>query len=304
MRMYPPLLSPSCRPGRRGFTLAELLVAMTVLVVMLAFLTEMVQLVASAWQFGTARASDFSETRTVLGMIERDVQGMVVRPDVAAFCDSAGNPALAFYTRFPGGATTNRKVSLVEYALTTTGNPQLLRYDDGGLAYAASTPPEIQLMPTTTGTSSGTLTDLPTSPLTTSSQNITAVPSKGDQAELLVNGVVAFKYQFMNGSGTYQSNFQFNYSQPTAAANTPTLVVSIAVLDNAAYQMAANAGAFSKLAGDLAPGAPTGTQTYAQYWNGLMATAGFGSNLPLPVRAGIQVFERRIAIPVPMAIIN
>jgi hypothetical protein len=178
----------------------------------------------------------------------------------------------------------------------------------------ASTLPELQIVvplgaltPNGAAVSTGAtnLTDLPAPPLVTSSQNSTAVPSALDQAQVLVNGVVALQIQFLTPTATLQSTFQFNYSNPTATTNTPTVIVSMIVLDNAAYQLAASANAFGNLSTDLANGSgPTGTQTYAQYWNAQISSPTFGANLPKPVRAGLRVFERRIAIPVPLTIID
>lgn len=266
-------------PPRRAFTLVELMVSMAVLAIILMLFFQMVTLVTRTWQAGAARTDNFAQTRTVLGLIERDIQSMVLRPDLAAFVDENGDEACAFYTAFPlDSSASRRKLSLVQYKLATPSaadGPKLCRMEKG-LALPVS----------------GTLTpDGPTFGITDSLPNLTAASPNN-----LVDGVVGFRFQFMKRDGGLEQKFAFDPSLPDAASNTPVIVLSILVLDTTAYELARSTGSMAGLSSTFAhPPAPN--QTYAQLWESTLLS-GTLTDLPEPVRAGLRTVERRITIPI------
>lgn len=79
------------RGGRGGFTLVELLVAMTVLLVLVGILLGVFNATATSWQRGETRADGFREARAALALMARDLGG-TVPPMRAASANNAGNP--------------------------------------------------------------------------------------------------------------------------------------------------------------------------------------------------------------------
>ena len=70
-------LRPLRRLGRRGFSLIEVLVAMTILTVIVLIVAGIFQQTGLAWTLGLRRADAQSVTRAVVGAISRDLAMMV-----------------------------------------------------------------------------------------------------------------------------------------------------------------------------------------------------------------------------------
>ena len=259
----------------KGFTLVELLVAISVLAILVVIMTRIIGMVSDTWRAGRARADKFSQARMVFGMLDRDVQSMVLRRDLAAFRDKSGSNACAFYTQRPGGEG-DRRFSLVEYRLDNpTTRPSLVRADYG-MDYATLSPTRVPSL-----------------------GNTNALPDlEHAEARSLSDGIVGFAWQFVDGSGIPRDNFQFDHADPSATANTRAITVSITVLDDEACKLAERNGLLPSLTG-LLGGKPAAGETYADYWKALIGSPGFGSSLPLPVRQSLRVFERSVQIPLP-----
>ncbi|MBN8707862.1 MAG: hypothetical protein J0I10_00675 [Verrucomicrobia bacterium] len=242
---------------------------MVVLSLIVLVLAHMLSMASESWKAGTARADAMSQARVVLNLLQRDIQSVVLRRDLAAFVDETGNPACAFYTRFPavGG---DRKLSLVQYFLNE--EPSLVRSD-----HSFSFPPESQT--TMDFEDVSRLKDL----------------SSGSP-QSLASGVVGFRLQFVSAIGTLEQAFHFDYDKPDALSNTRGVILSLIVLDSAAYAEARRIDALGALLTAL-DGTPVSTQSYAEYWNQLISSPAFGENLPKKVRSGLRVFESRFPLP-------
>lgn len=260
----------------RAFTLIELLVAMVVLAIMLVLLSQMVSLASRIWTAGKAQADNFSQARVVLGLMDRDIRSMVLRRDLASFVDATGNPACAFYTRMPGPGQ-DRKLSLVAYQMAAAAKPVLLRFDQG-FSYDSPSPP---LSPTYGVVTA--LTDL-----------------SGAASQTLVEGVVRFEIQFVAADGTLGSSFQFDHDNPSAAANTRSVLLSLLILDSASLQLAQSSGKVPDILSAFG-GAPPANQSYGKYWNGLLESGTGLSALPESARRGLKAFERHVVLPVAVA---
>ncbi|MGN0887148.1 MAG: type II secretion system protein J, partial [Candidatus Spyradenecus sp.] len=70
-------LRPLRRLGRRGFSLIEVLVAMTILTVIVLIVAGIFQQTGLAWTLGLRRADAQAVTRAVVGAISRDLAMMV-----------------------------------------------------------------------------------------------------------------------------------------------------------------------------------------------------------------------------------
>lgn len=258
---------------RRAFTLLEVLVSVSILTVILLLFTQIIGVVSETWRAGVARADNFAQARVVLGLIERDVQAMVLRPDLPAFVDDSGKTACAFYTRYPG-IGTGRRLSLISYELTGAAADPKLQRADYGFAFTGATGP--------------------------------AGPRYGDTAKLadlgettrqpLVEAVLAFKVQFIRVDGQLAAAYKYNSADPLAVDNTTAVVISMVVLDSGAHGLARSSNSLSTVAATFDGAPPTG-ETYAQHWRGLLSSGDLPANIPKPVSRGLRAFERRIVLP-------
>ena len=250
----------------RAFTVLELLVAMSVLALVLVFITQAIGAVSRTWKSGVARIDNFAKARVILGLLERDIQSAVLRRDLGAFVDGGGSNACAFYSRI--GGQTNRRLSLIRYSLANPTTAPVLQRADYSLDYATNT-------------------------LTLGSTNSLPDLSKVSSQDV-AGGILRFEWQFLAADGTLQPAYQFDYDKPDSAANTKALVISVLVLDDDALRLGQQT---EKLAGllDKFVGAPAANQTYAQLWNADLNSP--PQNLPEPLRAGVRVFERHITLP-------
>jgi len=292
-----------------GFTLVELLVSITILSIILFTLAKAIGYVSQLWVNGVGIVDNYTKARNILTVMDRDVQQMVLRPDLAAFVNSnSSSPAAAcaFYTNIEGTGTDGRTVSLVQYLLnplagTTSAAQTTFGRVNTGMNYTASgTTP---LLGTATTPLPVALTQLPT-PSTTNT-------------DTLATGVIRFQWQFVDGGAnmltppytptgsapTVTTPFTYDFTAPSAASNPRAVVVSVLVLNNSAYQLATqNPAIMTKLLSDFPNTLPTTAtnQTFSQYWNGILnpATGTLDTSLPVSVRSGLQVFQRYIPLPV------
>ena len=303
--------------SRKGFTLVEIMVAMVVLALMMAGLATIIAFVSKTWLDGINVVDNFTKARIMLNLLDRDVQMMVMRRDVCAFVDNNGAPACAFYTKVQGNQNLTtidtRSLSLVQYTLATTpvttppSPPPSSMTSSGlqrialGLTFASGS---------TTMALGYPLPALPILPTTTYPSGT----SQADQTEEIGSGVIAFQWQFVDGTGTLHnptsnaslpisstSAWSYDYSNPPPPANYRAVIVSLAVMSNNAYQLAIKTQKLGTIAALFNTGAPT-NQTYARVWNTYLANPSDSTyqSLPAPLRGSgsILVFQRYIPLPV------
>jgi prepilin-type N-terminal cleavage/methylation domain-containing protein len=311
---------------KSGFTLVELIVSIAILSIMLLGLGQAMAFVSNLWIAGIGNVDNYTKARTIMSIMDRDIQMMVMRPDVAAFVDSTGaNPACAFYTNVqgnPGTATTDtRTVSLVQFLLnpalypapTTMPSATVLSTTLGRVNYGSTFPAfSTTTIPYVSATTAGI-------PLTIG--NTTSLPGLSTTnvpTDSVATGVILFQWQFIDGAGNiltpkvagspYTSYaYSYNYTAPSTSSNPRAVVVSLLVLNNAAYNLAVNTGEIATIQGlfpasglSASASVPTNAgETFSQYWNSVLNTppAGFLA-LPLPIRSGLRVFQRYIPLPV------
>jgi hypothetical protein len=281
--------------------------AIAVLSLIVIVLSTLLSVVTDTWLVAAGSVDNYNKSRVMLGVLDRDVRTMVLRSDVAAFPldKNAQYPAFAFYTKVQGSpGSDTRAVSLIQYVLTSTTTSSVLERLDYGLNFPPVAPA--------------------TNPaLTLSLNNTTSLPDLANfnatsQTESLATGVIAFQWQFVDGGGnvlnppyttpsatdapsTATTPFWFDFTNPSASYNPRGVIVSLVVLSNGGYNIAANSGTiiptlqtiFSSSSGSLATG-----QTFSQYWNSILkAPTPQMIAMPAPVRTGLQVFERHIQLP-------
>ena len=116
--------------GAAGFTLAELLVSVGVLVVLVLFFGQLLKSTATITTLGHKQMDADSQARQLLDRMAIDVAQMVKRPDVDYYLKivrqirrpMAGNDRIAFYSAVPGYYPTigsQSPVSLVAYRVNS-----------------------------------------------------------------------------------------------------------------------------------------------------------------------------------------
>lgn len=251
-----------------GFTVLELLVSMAVLALVLVLLVNAFGAVVRIWQGGKARADNFTKARVILGTLDRDLQSAVLRRDLGAFVDANGNEALAFYS-LVNGSSGNRKVSLVNYSLTNSSNSSVLRRLDYGLDYS---------------------TGAPTLQVTNALPDLSKV-----QLQDVADGILRFEWQFRTTDGSLRESYEYDSEKPNAASNTRSMIVSMLVLDDAAFRLAKQSGTFDALMAKFAAN-PSPNQTHAELWGANLLNPGFLNGLPDPVRKGVRVYQRQFIL--------
>ncbi|HEY8966756.1 MAG TPA: prepilin-type N-terminal cleavage/methylation domain-containing protein [Candidatus Methylacidiphilales bacterium] len=108
--------SRSERKGEgRGFTLVEVLVAVTVMVLLVGMMAAILGEMGKGWTSARSRVNNFTKARAMLDLMTFDLQGLLSRPDLPPFT------AESFYTQRPApGPGTSRSVSAIGYKLTDT----------------------------------------------------------------------------------------------------------------------------------------------------------------------------------------
>jgi len=270
------------RPRKsKGFTLIEIMVAIAILAVIMVLISKAVSMVSATWRSGIARVDNFSQARAVLNLVNQDIQGIVLRPDVAAFVDANGDPAFAFYSQVSGtqisaSDTAVRRLSLVEYSLNQSTTPPLFQRKDAGYSYS----------PTATNALS----------LNQGNKLPGLASLNPAQAQTLSEGILYFRWQTLNGKAEIGSTFQYEDTVPGDLTKTRAIIISLLVLDSNAFHTAQQSNLLSTIRGKFSA-TPASDHTYAQTWNGILKTPGFGSDLPPQLRNGIRTFERYIPLP-------
>lgn len=134
------------RPNR-GFTLVEMLVAITVLAIIVLFVTRLFDNAAAITSLATRRMDADGQARPVLDRMSIDFAQMVKRIDVSYYLKTAGtsmtgNDLMAFYAAIPGYyPATPSPISLVAYRIngaSTSGTYNRLERMGKGLPWNGS----------------------------------------------------------------------------------------------------------------------------------------------------------------------
>lgn len=123
------LLGP--RAGRRGFTLVEVLVASTVLVVLVLLTSQLVNNATGIVNAGDKRMDADGKSRAVFMRMAQDIEGMLRRPDADLFfVKNTGNDAFYFYSQslgsYLGGEGPPAPYAFVGYRIANRSNPTAL----------------------------------------------------------------------------------------------------------------------------------------------------------------------------------
>ena len=284
-----PLQERSCQNGsqsrgyRGGFTLAELVVTVGVLVLLVLLFTQLLNTAANVTTLGHKQMDADSQARGILDRMAIDFAQMVKRSDVDFFGKGTpapnsamtGNDQIAFYSAVPGyypPTGSQSPVSLVAYRINsaagTTPFNKLERFGKG-LVWngVSSTDIPVVFMP---------LTISATWPAATSS-------SASDSAyEVIGPQVFRFEYCYLRTDGSVSIT-------PPGISSMAAIIVDIAVIDPKSKvllndtQTTSLAGQLVDYSSNMVPGQLR--TTWQNTLNGI-------TTLPRPAISGIRVYER------------
>ncbi|HEY8965439.1 MAG TPA: prepilin-type N-terminal cleavage/methylation domain-containing protein [Candidatus Methylacidiphilales bacterium] len=257
-------------PGRRGFTLVEVVTAVAVLALLLTLLGQLVGTMSRTWIDGQRRVNNFTKSRAMLDLFVFDIQSGVFRSDLAAF--PASSPT--FYTMRSGvaQASSPRGLCLVQYS-----------YDAGATSRAAMT--------TIRRGDMAVLWDSPATRI--SFGNSTTLPQiPGITPRDAAQGVVAFKLLFIRADGTFSDT----YAPPSDANPSRAVGMTLAVVDDTALGQLVP-GQIAALRARL-DGAATGKRSVLADWEASLNGSRFEWNaFPKSLAQGLQIFERYAPLP-------
>ena len=283
---------------RRGFTLIEMLVTVSIMSFMLLMMMQMTGLAEKAWHVEQDRIDNFGKARAMVDMFTDDLQRAVYRGDLPIFGTGAPSStgtatssglyyftgttfSATFYTRLPGvpssPSTSVRDVSLVSYALSSTGQGSdkvVLQRSDLAVPWSSSQNLLFQ------------------GDVNTVLKNATAT------AREVAPGVVGFRVAFRLADGTMVDQSQYtgyNPANPTVAIDIGVAVVgkqSLAQLNTT--QVGNLQAAFNSALSFTAAPITNGIKAS---WDQKVLTASFYSNYPKDLGSGLKTFERWVACP-------
>jgi hypothetical protein len=312
-----------------GFTLAELVVSVGVLVILVFLATQLFNSAAIVTTLGNKQMDADSQARQLLDRMALDVAQMVKRSDVDYYLKSAapgplrrvlqpGNDQIAFYSAVPGyypSTGSQSPLSLVAYRVnsdSTTSTYNKMERMDKGLVWNAvsttDTPVVFIPIPVASPLSLGdgqmqTPTPTPTpaaSPAWPQAGNMAADASY----EIVGSQVFRFEYYYLLANGAF-SDIPWNSSAGHFALNgiqdVSAIVVDIAVIDPkskalltdtqlATLSTPGNANFLTDYTSGMTPG-----QLRTQWQNKVNAI----TSLPQAALSGIRFYERYLYLSPP-----
>jgi Tfp pilus assembly protein PilV len=273
----------------RGFTLAELLVSVGVLVVVVLLFTQLLNSAATITALGHKQMDGDSQARQLLDRMTIDFAQMIKRSDVTYYLkggtggSQTGNDQIAFYSATSGyysttTSTTQSPVSLVAYRVNpNSGNSafnKLERLGKGLLwnGVSSADAPLIFWKAITAPTD----TDYSTN------------------GEVVGPQIFRFEYSYLLTEGTLSIT-------PPAISGIAAIVVDIAVIDPkskvlltdsqiATFATSGNTNFLADYSSGMTPG-----QLRTQWQNTLNGI----TNLPRPALSGIRIYERYLYLSPP-----
>ncbi len=298
------------RKIRQGFTLVELLVAMTVLLLIFAVCAALTLEAQNLLNHSTEKMDADAQARLVFDRLTIDLTSMLKRTDVDYIVkDSnqtqAGNDNMAFYAMASGYFSASpdpaprNKVSLLAYRIySQTYQMQRLAKGTGWNTISSGIP--MVFLPATlsttwanlAGTGAGGYPDL----------NL----GTDTDYQVLADGVFRLEYCYILSDGTF-SNVPFlstpNHTALNGWQDVSAIYMAIAVLDDRSRALVAHgantpdlSGVTSAL-GDFKVGANQSLPPIAQ-WQTVINQSNFATQANLPVQAAqaVRIFARTIPI--------
>jgi hypothetical protein len=298
-----------------GFTLAELLVSMGVLVLLVLLFTQLLNSAATITILGHKQMDADSQARELLDRMSVDFAKMVKRKDVDYYLKSSSgsasdcgvcrnqvgeNDQAAFYTSTPGYYATSpaptpdykyrSPLSVVTYRINSDSS-RMERMGKGLPWNGASTSwTPVMFLPQTIG-----------GPQPVSGNWPSAVSSNATDSSYEVIGpqVFRFEYYYLLKNGNFSSTPWYTASSVRGMRDVTAIIADIAVIDPKSKVLVTNAD-LATLAGTLTDygGAATGNcpspnwQTPGEQRRQWQCTLDSTTGLPRTAISGIRVYER------------
>jgi type II secretory pathway pseudopilin PulG len=292
-----PLQYPRLR-NERGFTLAELLVSVGVLVLLVLLATQLLNSAVTITTLGHKQMDADSQARQLLDRIAVDFAQMVKRSDVDYFAKgtaapnsvggtTAGNDQIAFYSMVPGyypASGSQSPVSLVAYRVKSQNKLERL---GKGLVWNGVSPADTPVV----------FLPLLISNMWPYATNQSPDPNSASAYETMGSQVFRFEYYYLLKNGGFSDtpwDTNAGHTVVNGMQDVSAIVVDIAVIDpkskvlltDANIATFATPGAANFLS-DYASGMVPG-QLRAQWQNTLNGI----TSLPRPALSGIRLYER------------
>jgi hypothetical protein len=301
----------SLRAG--GFTLAELLVTVGVLVLLVLLFTQLLNSSATIATLGHKQMDADSQAREVLDRMAIDLAQMIKRSDVDYYLKSSstpqsGNDQLAFFAAVPGYYATvptpaptytqKSPLSLVSYRInsdSTSASYNRMERMGKGLAWngVSSGWTPIVFLPQTISGVPGWAAAVSTS-----------LPDPGGAYEVIGPQVFRFEYCYLRSDGNLSIT-------PPGISSMAAIIVDIALIDSKSKVLLNDAqiakfstpGDSHHFLGDYTSGMTPG-QLRTQWQNKLNGiidpnSPDFDSTMPRPAVSGIRLYERYFYISPP-----
>jgi len=310
--MRPPFQSRFTDPPS-AFTLLELLVAMGVLALLTALVSQLVNNAASITAMGNKRMDAEWQARAVFDRMAIDFARIVKRPDVDYFLKDGnanpqrGNDQIAFYSEVPGyypETSSQRPVSLVAYRINSAPY-RLERLGKGLLWNGASTSnPAVVFMPQTL------VATWPTATNTTEDSNYEVIGPQVFRLEYFY--ILMGRKVFVSTSGTFISTGG-TISMPSQPSVTPwsanitghtlvnglqdvtSVVVTIAVIDSKSRNLVSE-DQLKNLASTMLDVSPANPGDLTAQWQSAIDSAINGKTIPQAAKSAIRVYSRSFPI--------
>lgn len=292
-----------------GFTLAELLVTVGVLVVLVLLFTQLLKSAATVITLGHKQMDADSQGRELLDRMAVDVIQMVKRSDVyyhlkssrsAADCPSTecgtqpGNDEIAFYSNVPGyyasgsSGSQQSSVSMVGYRITNTGNTSAatllnkMQRLGAGLIW--------------NGVSTTNLPNLPVIHWAALDPWNTLTTATTSTLDIVGPHVFRFEYYYLLKNDSFSAtpwDTSAGHTNVSGMGDVAAIVVDIAAIDPKSRLLISDLTTLGQGLADYngqAPGA-----LLASWRNTIDANA----NLPRPAISGIRFYERYLYLSPP-----
>ena len=255
----------------RAFTLVEVLVAVSVLTIIFSILVSILGTMSSAWRTSRNQMDNFAKARALLNVLHNDLRNSVIRQDLPSFTENNKNE-LSFFVRNFGQqkeSKTARPLTYVTYAIIEVNGRKVLERADHPYDFIGDIP---DWQPHDVDDTTGIKLNQPSAAI------------HRDVCE----GILAFRYYFINEDGTTSSEFN-----TTGEARTKAVLVAFVVASEKASEFLREMDKTDELSRKLMSMTPSadGWKVKAKWKDYLLAPETL-EEYPAQVLSSVRVYQR------------
>ena len=290
----------ACAPFSSAFTLLELMVAASVLVMLVLMVAQIVQSGSMVISGSRKHLGADAQAREVFSRFDLDLGRMPKRPDMDAVLSSSNN-AIFFFSEAPGfftstDAADRGTLALVGYRVNA--NAQLERLGKG---LSWTTP---LFLTYTTNAPTTNSTPLPASTIDGAwSSVIGSPPGTGldDDYHLLADGVFRIFYYFQKKDGTF-SPFPGTNAIQGQFHDVTAIVLTLAILESDSRKIVSDTSRLASALGDPTQSDLDNKKLPAQLWQDKVNnTSTFAAAAGIPPKAAsrVRIYQRSFPLNTP-----